>query len=188
MLPRTLTAIGVALALSQAPAAAAETSFRAGVDRAVNACMGMNAATPTVLVEAVEDGFGDWLVWLKDKRDGLWMCNASGEGAVYANASVRGDLLAGKGADLIGRGREPTTVRFDPVRTAEAVCAAVGGYVETVQVVGTVEDGMGDYLVWLQNAEEKLWMCNASSDAKLYGFEPVDYPLNDFEPVEIRFA
>jgi hypothetical protein len=47
---------------------------------------------------------------------------------------------------------------------------------------------MGDYLVWLKNAEEELWVCNASGDAKLYSFEPVDMPVNDFESVELRYA
>jgi hypothetical protein len=47
---------------------------------------------------------------------------------------------------------------------------------------------MGDYLVWLKNAEEELWVCNASADAKLYSFEPVDMPVNDFESVELRYA
>jgi hypothetical protein len=47
---------------------------------------------------------------------------------------------------------------------------------------------MGDYLVWLKNANEELWVCNASADAKLYGFEPVDMPVNDFEPVELHHA
>ena len=46
-------------------------------------------------------------------------------------------------------------------------------------VIATVEDGLGDYLVWLENGQSELWMCNASADAELYAFEPVDYPIND---------
>ena len=72
--------------------------------------------------------------------------------------------------------------------TAAALCAAIGSYVEDMQVVATVEDGLGDYLVWLQNADEGFWMCNASSDAKLYDFEPVDMPLNGSGSVETREA
>ena len=39
-----------------------------------------------------------------------------------------------------------------------------------------------------RDPNEELWVCNASADAKLYGFEPVDMPVNDFESVELRFA
>jgi hypothetical protein len=49
---------------------------------------------------------------------------------------------------------------------------------EDLEIVATVDDAMGDYLVWLKNGEDSYWMCNASSDAKLYTFEAVQYPLD----------
>ena len=58
---------------------------------------------------------------------------------------------------------------------AVVLIMAIGAYIEDMTIVATVEDGMGDYLVWLKNANEELWLCNASGDAKLYSFEPVDH-------------
>jgi hypothetical protein len=191
MFARTLTLIGFALALAQAPAEAAEVSLGVGADTAVNACTDINDYAPTEVVEAVEDGLGDWLVWVEDKDGDLWMCNASEAGAVYANVLMQGDLLAGDGADLIGyrqTGSRASGTWFGPAGTAEAVCASVGNMIDDIHVVATVDDGLGDYLVWLKNGNEDLWVCNASADAKLYSFEPVDMPLNDFRPVETRDA
>jgi hypothetical protein len=52
---------------------------------------------------------------------------------------------------------------------------------EDLEIVATVDDALGDYLVWLQNGDDAYWMCNASADAKLYSFEPVQYPLDGSE-------
>lgn len=189
MFIRMLTAAGLALALSQAPAAAGQASFGGGVETAINACLDVNEYLPAEAIEVVQDGLGDWLVWIEDKDTDLWMCNASEDGAVYANVMMEGDLLAGSGFDMInysetaGRG-----LRLGPASTAELLCAAIGNTIEDMDVVETVDDGLGDYLVWLENTTGDLWLCNASADAKLYAFEPVDYPLNDYTPVEYRFA
>ena len=190
MFARTLTAVGLMLVLAQAPGDAAEISLGVGLDKAVNACTDMNDYAPTELVESVEDGLGDRLIWLKDKDGDLWMCNASDQGAVYANVLMEGDLLDGHGAELVGEqsGARSRNVRFNPAETAEAVCSVVGNHIDDVEIIATVEDGLGDYLVWLQNANEELWVCNASAEAKLYSFEPVDMPLNDFQPVDLRNA
>jgi hypothetical protein len=191
MIARTLTAIGFALTLAHSPAAASEISFAPSVNKAVNACMDMNTGARTELLQAVQDGFGDWLVWLQASDSTLRMCNASGEGAVYTNAQVAGDLLAGRGAELIGLQAYAASIapaQVDPAQVAAAVCAAVGSHLDDMSVAATVEDGMGDYLVWLKNAKEELWVCNASADAKLYSFEPVDVPINDYQAVQMRFA
>jgi hypothetical protein len=72
---------------------------------------------------------------------------------------------------------------------AASVCAAVGNYIEPVEIVVTVEDGLGDYVTWLKNANEELWLCNSSGDAKVYDFEAIDLPLNDVPAAaEQRFA
>ena len=43
-------------------------------------------------------------------------------------------------------------------------------------------------MTWLKNADDQLWVCNASGDAKLYDFETVDLPLNGVAPAELRNA
>jgi hypothetical protein len=193
MSARILAAAGLALILTQAPALAGDNATEAGMSTAAAACQAINSNAPVELVGSVADGLGDWLVWTKDKDGDLWICNANSEGAVFANTMVQNDLLAGDGAALVnvqpasnsGRNR---FAHANPAETAAALCLAVGSYFDNVEVTATVEDGLGDYLVWLQNADQGLWMCNASGDAKLYDFEPVDMPLNDVQPVETREA
>lgn len=187
MFTRTLSAAALTLALATAAGAAELTPD--GVEKAEAACTAMNQYGPVEVVKAVEDGLGDWVIWVKDKDGDLWMCNASSAGAVFTNVLMQGDLLKGDGPALIGF--QPVANRSGSVNraeVAEALCAAVGSYIEEMQVVVTVEDGMGDYLTWLKNGNDELWACNASGDAKLYDFEAVDIPLNDFEPVELRNA
>jgi hypothetical protein len=179
MFTRLLIAAGLATAIAHSPAEAKFTLE--GKDRAVDACLTINAYAPAKPVATVEDGLGDWLVWVEDKDGDLWMCNANGEGAVFTNVMMQGDLLDGAGAEMIEAENVETSVN-----SAERLCAAVGSRIEEMQIVVTVEDGMGDYLVWLKNANEELWVCNASSEAELYDFQPVDMPLN--EPVEFRYA
>ncbi len=191
MSARILAAVGLALILHQAPAFAGETAAQAGMATAAAACQSVNEHAPVELLGTVADGLGDWLVWTKDTDGDFWLCNASSAGAVYANTVMQGDLLAGDGAALINvqpasNSSSNRAARANPADAAKALCAAVGSYVEDMHVVATVEDGLGDYLVWLQNADGGYWMCNASADAKLYDFEPVDMPLNDFKAVETR--
>jgi hypothetical protein len=224
MFAKLLSATALTLVLS-ASAFAGDSHFEengSGQDAAVQACMDLNEYAPTELVDAVDDGLGDYLVWVKDRDGDLWMCNANADGAVYANVIMEGDLLEGDGMRMIsndqpaeqegggGRGRpdfqhltnmDDLAIQdrsrpdfghedgtsgggsgggsVDPAANAEAVCAAVGASVESMQIVATVEDGLGDYLVWLQNDDSELWMCNASTEAEVYAFEPVDYPIND---------
>ncbi len=191
MFARSLAAAGLALMLTQVPANASEISTDAEIATADAACEAMHGSDPAELVDTVADGVGDWLVWTKDRGGVLWLCNASSDGAVYANTIMQGDLLGGDGGTLInvqpvGNGSRFT--RVNPSDAATALCSAVGSYLEDMSVVSTVEDGLGDYLVWLKNADDGLWLCNASSDAKLYDFEPVDLPVNDFRPTETRSA
>ena len=191
MFVRTLTAIGFALILAHNPATAETPEESVSIENAGRSCMTLNDYAPTQVVGTVEDGLGDWLVWVKDKDGDLWMCNANSDGAVYANVLMEGDLLKGTGAELIGYqsvGYRDRTPSFDPVSAAETLCYTIGNYIEEMQVVATVEDGLGDYLVWLQNGEEGLWMCNASGAAELYSFEPVDMPINDVAETELRYA
>lgn len=190
MFVRTLTVIGFALTIAQAPATAADISLKRGIAKAVNACVAANQDGDVDLVDAVKDGMGDYLVWLKDSSERLWMCNANPEGAVYANTAMEGDLLKGAGPDLIGFQSVSSDGKSgaEPAKTAEQLCTAVGQFFEDLEVVTTADDGIGDTIVWLRNSDKKFWICNASSDAKLYVFQPVEQPLNDFTKVTRRSA
>lgn len=183
MFTRFLAAAGFAVVLAQGPATAAEITPDSK-DKAAEACQALNQYGPVTVAATAEDGLGDWLVWVKDKDDDLWMCNASAHGAVYTNVLMQGDLLKGDGSALVSLRNVADTGSGGSrgASEAEALCAAVGSYIEDMQVVVTVDDGLGDYVTWLKNADEQLWVCNASGDAKLYDFEPVDLPLNDIAP------
>jgi hypothetical protein len=174
---RTSACAALAACLLGSYAEAADEDWRPkGHDSAVAACLDFNGYKPANLVDAVEDGLGDWIVWVRDKDEDLWLCNASAEGDVYANVLLNGDMLDGDGATLVAKGsdgRHP-----GPAESAERLCAAVGDYMADVEIVATVDDALGDYLVWLKNGDDGYWMCNASADAKLYSFEAVRYPLD----------
>jgi hypothetical protein len=45
-------------------------------------------------------------------------------------------------------------------------------------VTASVEDGLGDYLVWLEDEDAMLYACNASSTGAVFLLELVDMPLN----------
>jgi hypothetical protein len=174
---RTLAAAALAAAFLGSRAEADGQDWRPeGHDSAVAACLDFNSYKPANLVDAVEDGLGDWVVWVKDKDEDLWLCNANGEGDVYANVLLNGDLLDGDGARLVAKDRDGH--RPGPAESAERLCAAVGDYMEDLEIVATVDDALGDYVVWLKNGDGAYWMCNASADAKLYSFESVQYPLD----------
>ena len=177
MLTKLVAATGFAMALAASGGqASAEDWHPEGHDSAVAACLDMNEYKPAELDAAAEDGLGDWIVWVKDKDGDLWLCNANAEGEVYANVFLNGDLLDGGGAEFVKSdtdGHHP-----GPAESAERLCAAVGDYMEDLEIVATVDDALGDYLVWLKNGDDAYWMCNASSDAKLYAFEAVQYPID----------
>jgi hypothetical protein len=162
------------------PASAGEQSTGAAAQQtAVAACLGINAYGPAESVQAAPDGMGDWIVWVRDKDSDLWMCNASADGSVYANALIQGDLLTGAGEQTIAL--VPAAARMNTTEAsarAERLCSAVGYLIDDVTVVTTVSDGVGDYVVWLKGSNDSYWMCNASADSKLYVFEQVQYPIN----------
>src|SRR5690606_10462516 len=116
----------------------------------------LNSYKPAKLVDAVEDGLTDWIVWVEDRDGDLWLCNANEEGAVYANVYIEGDLLGGKGFS-----NYESSDGAGPASRAEQLCAAVGALIDDLTIVATVDDALGDYLVWLQNADGAYWMCNA---------------------------
>lgn len=186
MFTRFIAAAGLAFALTQAHAVAAEITPD-GKDKAAEACQALNQFGPVTVQTVAEDGLGDWIVWVKDKDDDLWLCNANSHGAVFTNALMQGDLLKGDGNALISL-QNVVDGGSGGAQEAEALCAAVGSHLEEMQVITTVEDGLGDYITWLKNGNDQLWVCNASGDAKLYDFEAIDLPLNDVAPVPTRTA
>ena len=167
-------------AFAAAPSGAIEAAHGISPEQAATAvCASVNEYGPVQLVKAVEDGLGDWVVWLRDKDNDTWMCNASAEGNVYANTLIKGDRLAGRGEEAIAL----MPVAYAPsalpaAEKAERVCAAAGRKVDATRLVTTVEDGVGDYIVWLQGSDHAYWLCNASADAKLYVFQPIRSPIN----------
>ena len=101
MFTRFLAAAGLTLTLLQVPALAAGMAPD-GKDKAADACQAMNEYGPVKVIANVDDGMGDWLVWVKDKDGDLWMCNANAHGAVFTNVLMQGDLLKGDGSQLMG--------------------------------------------------------------------------------------
>jgi hypothetical protein len=175
---RAIPATVFASALALMPVQALAEDWQAGGrDTAIAACIDLNGYKPAALVDAVEDGLGDWIVWVEDKDGDLWLCNANSEGSVYANVYLEGDLLKGEGDGFVNF--EPESGRAGPAERAERLCTAVGALVDELEIVATVDDALGDYLVWLQNTDGAYWMCNASAEAELYAFEPVQYPIDD---------
>src|SRR5262249_27438707 len=101
----TMTAGLAALALASlgiAPAKAVPDADPHAV--AIKACSGVNPSQPVSVLNAVDDGsgIGVSLVWLTDKDNNLWMCDADAEGNVYSYTIVASDLLSGGGPELIG--------------------------------------------------------------------------------------
>ena len=180
-----LTAAGAmflsVVAASSTPSLAAEA--RIGIsagDAATSVCLTVNKFAPAQVVKTVEDGLGDFIVWVRDKDADLWLCNASAEGNVYVNKLVRGDLLAGAGVRAISIQPIAHTSSGAGAATdnASRLCQAAGRHVGASRVVATVDDGVGDRVVWLQGGDDSYWLCNASADAKLFVFERVRSPLN----------
>lgn len=166
-------------AFASTPSSAEPTTGISGRDAATSVCISFNKYGPVQAEAAVEDGLGDWIVWVRDKDKDLWMCNASAEGNVYANILIRGDLLEGAGAQAIALLPVAHTAPGNAdAEKAERLCAAAGRKVDATRIVATVGDGVGDYVVWLQGGDQSYWLCNASSDAELFAFEPIHSPLN----------
>ena len=92
----TMTAGLAALALASLGIAPAKAvSDAAAHEVAIKACSTVNPSQPVSVVNAVDDGsgIGFSLVWLNDKDNNLWMCDADAEGNVYSYTIVASDLL-----------------------------------------------------------------------------------------------
>jgi hypothetical protein len=155
-------------------------------ETAINACSTVNPSQPVEVVNAVEDGsgIGFSLVWLNDKDGNLWMCDADSDGNVYSYTLVSQDLLDGAGPEMIGL-TEADFGEVDPQETAEKVCVAYltqGG-----EVLASASDGFEQdpgYLVFIEATEDGgTYLCNATSDAMIWAFEPIGEPLSFEEQI-----
>jgi hypothetical protein len=178
-----MTGAGVAsmatasLLLVSANAAPANT----GHEAAIKACSTVNPAQPVDVVTAVDDGsgIGFSLVWLNDKDNNLWLCDADADGNVYSYSMVTKDLLAGAGAEMIGlQLASDGTYEGEPQKIAEKVCAAYltdGG-----KVLASAPDGFESdpgFVIFVQDAAGNFHLCNATGDAMIWAFEPIGDPL-----------
>lgn len=179
---------GAAAALSMA--AVALTSANAGTkaashETAIEACSAVNPLQPVEALGAVEDGsgIGFSLVWLTDAKDNLWMCDADDTGAVYSYSLVVDDLLQGEGPELIGF-QNVDLSEENPQEIAEKVCVA---YVDGGSLFSSAADGLSDdpgYIVFVEDTDSNLYLCNATGDAMMWAFEPIGDPLS-FDGEEI---
>lgn len=151
----------------------------AGEDLAAYVCATVNEYQPVDVVSIAPDGMGDYIVWMTDADGDIWACNASGQGDIYTYDLVVGDLLEGIGREtlvdvgVIRVGSQPTMSDEEiAIRTCWAILED-----ENSEPVVAVEDGVGDYLVWLQESNGDLYMCNANGKGEIFIFTQVDYPI-----------
>ncbi len=175
-------------ASASTPSAATEpTTEMSGQQTAAAACLSFNEYRPGQVTQVAGDGLGDWIVWVRDKDNDLWLCNASSQGNVFANSLIRGDMLHGKGEQMFALMSVAHTLSGNPGQeNAERLCTMGGHRVGATQIVATVEDGTGDYVVWLKGSDQSYWLCNASAKAELYVFEHVASALNS-APIDPNF-
>jgi hypothetical protein len=178
----TMTAGLAALALASlgiAPAKAVSEADPHAV--AIKACSGVNPSQPVKVLNAVDDGsgIGMSLVWLTDKDNNLWMCDADSEGNVYSYTIVASDLLSGGGPELIGlQLASDGGDDVQPQDVAAKVCVAYlkdGG-----EVVHIAEDGLEvspGFIVFVKDGSGHTFLCNATGDAGVWAFEPIGEPL-----------
>ena len=186
---RTTLITGAALAVVASAALAlvsahAETAVTPH-ETAIKACSTVNPAQPVEVVNAVDDGsgIGFSLVWLNDKDGNLWMCDADAEGNVFSYSLVTKDLLEGAGPELIGL-TEASFGEADPQETAEKVCVA--HLADGGNVLASAADGFETdpgFVIFVKDKQGGIYLCNATSDAMIWAFEPIGEPLTFPEQV-----
>ena len=174
-------AVVASAALAFATAHAETKPVATNHETAIKACSTVNPAQPVEIVNAVEDGsgIGFSLVWLNDKDGKLWMCDADSDGNVYSYSLVTQDLLEGAGPEMLGL-TEADFGQVDPQETAQKVCVAYltqGG-----KVLASAPDGYEQdpgFAVFIKaNQDGGTYLCNATSDAKIWAFEAIGDPLS----------
>ena len=172
----TMTAGLAVLALATLGIAPAKAVSDGGAHEvAIKACSTANPSQPVSVVNAVDDGsgIGFSLVWLTDKANNLWMCDADAEGNVYSYTIVAKDLLSGGGPELIGL-QLASDGSYDgqPQDVAAKVCVAyLKGGGEVVHINPDGLDIAPGFIVFVKDSSGQTYLCNATGDAGVWAFE-----------------
>ena len=178
----TMTAGLAVLALATLGIAPAKAVSDGGAHEvAIKACSTANPSQPVSVVNAVDDGsgIGFSLVWLTDKANNLWMCDADAEGNVYSYTIVAKDLLSGGGPELIGL-QLASDGSYDgqPQDVAAKVCVAyLKGGGEVVHINPDGLDVAPGFIVFVKDSSGHTCLCNATGDAGVWAFEAIGEPL-----------
>jgi hypothetical protein len=178
----TMTAGVAVLALATLGIAPAKAVSDGGAHEvAIKACSTANPSQPVSVVNAVDDGagIGFSLVWLTDKANNLWMCDADAEGNVYSYTIVAKDLLSGGGPELIGL-QLASDGSYDgqPQDVAAKVCVAyLKGGGEVVHINPDGLDLAPGFIVFVKDSSGHTYLCNATGDAGVWAFEAIGEPL-----------
>jgi len=178
----TMTAGLAVLALATLGIAPAKAVSDGGAHEvAIKACSTANPSQPVSVVNAVDDGsgIGFSLVWLTDKANNLWMCDADAEGNVYSYTIVAKDLLSGGGPELIGlQLASDGTYDGQPQDVAAKVCVAyLKGGGEVVHINPDGLDIAPGFIVFVKDSSGHTYLCNATGDAGVWAFEAIGEPL-----------
>jgi len=178
----TMTAGLAVLALATLGIAPAKAVSDGGAHEvAIKACSTANPSQPVSVVNAVDDGsgIGFSLVWLTDKANNLWMCDADADGNVYSYTIVAKDLLSGGGPELIGlQLASDGTYDGQPQDVAAKVCVAyLKGGGEVVHINPDGLDIAPGFIVFVKDSSGHTYLCNATGDAGVWAFEAIGEPL-----------
>ncbi|MGA9605075.1 MAG: hypothetical protein WBQ82_13270 [Methyloceanibacter sp.] len=183
----TMTASLAVLALASLGIAPAKAVSDGGAHEvAIKACSTVNPSQPVSVVNAVDDGsgIGFSLVWLTDKDNNLWMCDADAEGKVYSYTIVAKDLLSGGGPELIGlQLASDGTYDGQPQDVAAKVCVAyLKGDGEVVHIAPDGLDIAPGFIVFVKDSSGHTYLCNATGDAGVWAFQAIGEPLTLDKP------
>jgi hypothetical protein len=183
----TMTAGLAVLALASLGIAPAKAVSDGGAHEvAIKACSTVNPSQPVSVVNAVDDGSGIGLslVWLTDKDNNLWMCDADAEGKVYSYTIVAKDLLSGGGPELIGlQLASDGTYDGQPQDVAAKVCVAyLKGDGEVVHIAPDGLDIAPGFIVFVKDSSGHTYLCNATGDAGVWAFQAMGEPLTFDKP------
>ena len=186
----TMTAGLAVLALAALGIAPAKAVSDGGAHEvAIKACSTANPSQPVSVVNAVDDGsgIGFSLVWLTDKDNNLWMCDADAEGNVYSYTIVAKDLLSGGGPELIGlQLASDGTYDGQPEDVAAKVCVAyLKGGGEVVHINPDGLDIAPGFIVFVKDSSGHTYLCNATGDAGVWAFEAIGEPLTFDKKTEV---
>lgn len=168
--------------LALAGSRAAIAGSASGHHKAVAVCRAAGDGAQREPVTVVEDGSGGSFVWLTDADANLWLCGADADGRVYVFDLIFDDLLRGAGVKLlppvsVDRDGKPV-LPPDPVALAQSACQAYLGDAGST-VLNSGADGLEGnwvpgYFVFLGTKTGETFLCNATSNARVWVFARVD--------------